>query len=165
MDLREIAPADERGRRLFIPTIDLSIPSRGFRAALPASEGAVAVVAHSIAFAAHAVAERRGLPLFVVTLSPLMLYSAYDPPLGTRAPFVAAPCSPLALAYNRALLRAFAWGAALWAAPLRKFRREIGLPRRGGFDLFAGAAPGVRNDCAGTRGCWRRHGPITPAIF
>jgi rhamnosyltransferase subunit B len=109
-----------------------------------ASDGAVAVVAHSIAFAAHAAAEKRGLPLFVVTLSPLMLYSAYDPPLGARAPFVAAPRRPLALAYNRALLRGFAWAAAIWAAPLRKFRREVGLPRRGGFDLFAGAAPGVK---------------------
>ncbi|MGA8169866.1 MAG: nucleotide disphospho-sugar-binding domain-containing protein [Methylocystis sp.] len=109
-----------------------------------ASEGAVAVVAHSIAFAAHAVAEKRGLPLFVVTLSPVMLYSAYDPPQGTRAPFIAAPRRPLALAYNRALLRGFAWALALWAAPLAKFRREVGLPRRGGFDFFAGAAPGVK---------------------
>jgi UDP:flavonoid glycosyltransferase YjiC (YdhE family) len=109
-----------------------------------ASEGAVAVVAHAIAFAAHAVAEKRGLPLFVATLSPVMLYSAYDPPLGPRAPFVAAPRRRLALAYNRALLRGFAWAAALWAAPLAKFRREVGLPRRGGFDLFAGAAPGVK---------------------
>ncbi len=109
-----------------------------------ASENAVAVVAHSIAFAAHAVAEKRGLPLFVATLSPMMLYSAYAPPLGPRAPFVAAPRRPLALAYNRALLRGYAWAAALWAAPLGKFRRGLGLPRRGGFELFAGAAPGVK---------------------
>ena len=128
------------------------------------SEGAVAVVAHSIAFAAHAVAEKRGLPLFVVTLSPLMLYSAYDPPLGTRAPFVAAPRRTLALAYNRTLLRAFAWAAAPWAAPLREIsargrpaapRRVRPVRRRG-----AGVKP---SRC--TRSCWRRRGPITRPIF
>lgn len=109
-----------------------------------ACEGAVAVVAHSIAFAAHAAAEKRGLPLFVVTLSPMMLYSAHDPPLGTRAPFIAAPRRPIAVAYNRLLLRGFAWAAARWAAPLAEFRRELGLPRRGGFDLFSGAKRGVK---------------------
>ncbi len=110
---------------------------------LAASEDAVAIVAHSIAFAAHAVAERRGLPLVVVTLSPVLLYSGYDPPLGSRAPFIAKPRARLALAYNRALLGVLGRLAELWAAPLRRFRRGLGLPTRGPFALFHGAAPGV----------------------
>ena len=144
MDLGEIARRMSADDGFLFQRLIFPFLHEAFEQLYAVSEGAVAVVAHSIAFAAHAVAEKRGLPLFVVTLSPLMLYSAYDPPLGTRAPFVAAPRRTLALAYNRALLRAFAWGAALWAAPLRKFRRDVGLPRRGGFDLFAGAAPGVK---------------------
>ena len=128
-----------------------------------ASEGAVAVVAHSLAFPAHAAAEKRGLPLFVVTLSPMMLYSAHDPPLGGGAPFVASPTGPIALTYNRLLLRGFAFAAALWAAPLAKFRREIGLPRRGGFDLFRARSPGLGPSRC-TQNFWRRRGrTIRPA--
>jgi len=104
-----------------------------------ASEGASMIVAHSIAFSAHAVAEKRGLPLAVVVLSPALLYSDHDPP--ASPPFFAAPKSVLARAYNRLARRAFAEIVWLWAAPLRRFRRELGLPRRGGFDFFAGAAP------------------------
>ena len=89
---------------------------------LAASEDAVAIVAHSIAFAAQAAAEKRGLPLVVVTLSPVLLYSAHDPPFASGLPFVPGPRGRLALAYNRALL---------------------GLPARGPFALFHGPAPGV----------------------
>ncbi len=144
MDLGEIARRMSADDGFLFQRLIFPFLHEAYEQLYAASEDAVAVVAHSIAFAAHAAAEKRGLPLFVATLSPMMLYSAYDPPLGPRAPFVAAPHRPLALAYNRALLRGYAWAAALWAAPLGKFRRGLGLPRRGGFELFAGAAPGVK---------------------
>jgi UDP:flavonoid glycosyltransferase YjiC (YdhE family) len=104
-----------------------------------ASEGASLIVAHGIAFSAHAVAEKRGLPLAIVVLSPALLYSAYDPL--AAAPFVVAPKWALARAYNRFVQDALAEILFLWAKPLRRFRRELGLPKRGGFDLFRGAAP------------------------
>jgi rhamnosyltransferase subunit B len=109
-----------------------------------AAEGAVAIVAHAIAFSAHALAEKLELPLAVVILSPVLLYSADDPPLGAKSPFVAAPAGPLARGYNRALLWGLARIADLWAAPLRRFRRELGLPRRAPFAFFSGTAPGVQ---------------------
>lgn len=104
-----------------------------------ASEGASMIVAHGIAFSAHAVAEKRGLPLAVVVLSPALLYSDHDPPASPL--FVVAPKTALARVYNKVARRAFSAVLWLWAAPLRRFRRDLGLPRRGGFDLFAGAAP------------------------
>lgn len=100
------------------------------------SEGAALVVAHGLAFSARAAAEKRGLPLVNILLSPLMFYSAYDPPLG--APFLAPRA--LTLGYNRLLL----WGLTRLAAhrcrPLRQLRSELGLPPRYGLELFSGAA-------------------------
>ncbi len=110
---------------------------------LAESEDVAGIVAHSLAFSAHAVAEKRGLPLVVVTLSPMLLYSAYDPPLGARSPFVAEPKGRLALVYNRALLGLLARLAALWAMPLSQFRRGLSLPVTGPFALFRGAPLGV----------------------
>ncbi len=110
---------------------------------LAASEDAVAIVAHSIAFAAHAAAEKRGLPLVVVALSPVLLCSTYDPPFASGLPFVPSPRGRLALAYNRTLLGLLGRFAEFWAAPLTRFRQSLGLPTRGPYALFHGPAPGV----------------------
>jgi rhamnosyltransferase subunit B len=107
-----------------------------------AAEGAVAIVAHAIVFAAHAAAEKLGLPLFITHLSPVLHYLPQDPPQGGSSPFVAAPRGRLALQYNRALLGAYAELAYFWAAPLRRLRRELGLPKRAPFAFFREAAPG-----------------------
>ncbi|GLI93404.1 glucosyltransferase [Methylocystis echinoides] len=104
-----------------------------------AAADAIAIVSHSLAFAARIVAEARGLPLVTVLLSPLMLYSAADPPLGSRVPLRRAPGSSVEIAYNRALLWAVAHAVALWAAPLRHLRRELGLRPRYGLDLLLGS--------------------------
>ena len=114
-----------------------------YAALCAAAEGAAAIVAHAIAFSAHAAAEKLKLPLAIVILSPFLLYSADDPPLGANSPFIGAPAGALARGYNRALLWGLAKIADLWAAPLRRFRQELGLPRRAPFALFSGAAPGV----------------------
>jgi len=102
-------------------------------------DGVDGVVAHGLAFAAKTAAEARGLPLFNVLLSPVLLYSAYDPPKGSIIPFATAPRSALGRGYNRLLLRLLGQGITLWAEPLRRLRREAGLPARRGFELFAGA--------------------------
>lgn len=104
---------------------------------LAASAGAVAVVSHAIAFAGRLVAEARGLPSIPVMLPPMLLYSAYDPPLASRAP-IRAPVWPGEAAYNRLLLWALSHAVGLRAAPLRRLRRELELPRRRGFDLLLG---------------------------
>jgi rhamnosyltransferase subunit B len=102
-----------------------------------------AILSHPLAFSAQAVAQKRGLPLALLTLSPLLLYSAHDPPKGAGAPFIAEPVGRFALAYNRLALRVAAELAWVGAAPLRRFRRDLGLPQRGGFCFFAPAEPGV----------------------
>jgi rhamnosyltransferase subunit B len=105
---------------------------------IAASEGAAAVVAHGLAFSAKIAAEKLELPLFDVVLSPLLLYSAYDPPIGSRAPFVRGPGSRLAVGYNRALIWSLMQALALLSAPIARLRRAVGLPRRFGRALFSG---------------------------
>lgn len=109
---------------------------RAYRQLLTEAEGAAAIVAHSIAFSAHAAAEKLKIPLALVTLSPMLLFSAYDPPYGLRAPFIREPQRRASLGYNRALLGLFAGLAGLWAAPLNRFRRDLGLANPGPFALY-----------------------------
>ncbi len=109
---------------------------------LAASDGACAVVAHALAFAGRAVAEKRALPLINVRLSPVMLYSPHDPPLGMGAAF-APPNSALGVGYNRAALWTLSQLVGLWAAPLRRFRRDIGLPPAHGLKLLLGEEMGL----------------------
>ncbi len=109
---------------------------------LGASEGACAIIAHALAFAGRAVAEKRRLPLINVRLSPVMLYSPHDPPLG-MGPAFAPPTSRLGLGYNRAALWSLAQLVGLWAAPLRRFRREIGLAPARGLELLLGEGLGL----------------------
>src|SRR5208282_6715763 len=67
MDLGEIARRMSADDGFLFQRLIFPFLHEAFEQLYVASEGAVAVVAHSIAFAAHAVAEKRGLPLFVVT--------------------------------------------------------------------------------------------------
>jgi UDP:flavonoid glycosyltransferase YjiC (YdhE family) len=103
-----------------------------------ASEGAAAIVAHSICFSAKLAAERLGVPLFDGVVSPLFLLSAYDPPLGPRSRFLAQPRSGLALAYNKALGFALTHVLAFQGRPIARLRRALGLPHRRGRALLTG---------------------------
>ncbi|MBG0811360.1 glycosyltransferase [Methylosinus sp. H3A] len=111
---------------------------QSFEDVAAASEGAAAVVAHSLCFSAKLAAERLGLPLFDGVVSPLFLLSAYDPPLGPRSRFVAAPRSGPALAYNKAMAFALTHVLAWQGRPIARLRRELGLPRRRGRALLTG---------------------------
>ncbi len=107
-----------------------------------ACEEASAVVVHAIGFAGRAAAEKRGLPLVNIVLSPLLMPSIYDPPTGMAAPYVPAPKTALARMRNRLVRKAVEFATPYWAAPWEKFRRELGLPKRRGGDLFS-ISPGA----------------------
>ncbi|HEY8066529.1 MAG TPA: glycosyltransferase [Methylosinus sp.] len=111
---------------------------QSFEDVAAASEGAAAVVAHSLCFSAKLAAERLSLPLFDGVVSPLFLLSAYDPPLGARSRFVAEPRSAVALAYNKAMAFALTHFLAWQGRPIARLRRELGLPLRRGRDLLTG---------------------------
>lgn len=139
MDMGEIARRMAQDDKFLFETLIFPHLREGYDDLVAASEGAVAIVAHSLAFSARLAAEARGLPLVTVLLSPMMLYSAYDPPLGSRAPLRPWPASPPAVMWNRLLLWSLSHAMGLWARPLRRLRRELGLPRRHGLDLLLSA--------------------------
>ncbi len=139
MDLGEIARKMSQDDKFLFDSLIFPHLRESYDDLLAAAEGAEAVVSHSLAFAARLVAEREGLPLVTVLLSPMMLYSAFDPPLGSRIPLRCAPAWPIEIAYNRLLLWSLAQVVALWAEPLRRLRREIGLRPRYGLDLLLGS--------------------------
>ncbi len=139
MDMAEIARRMSTDDAFLFQTLIFPHLRETYDDLLAASEGAVAIVGHSLAFAGRLVAEKRQLPLFTVLLSPLMLYSAYDPPMGSNAPLLTPPKGGLAVAYNKTTLWLLAQAMGLWAKPLRRLRREVGLPRRSGLDLLLGA--------------------------
>lgn len=138
VDLDEIAKrvVEDDGflfRELIFPYLRQS-----YEDVIAAGRGAAAIVAHSLAFSAQIAAERLGLPLVNVVLSPLFLASAHDPPQGEGTPFVRTPRSAPAIAYNRALAWALTQGLSFRAAPLSGLRRDLGLPRRWGRELLTG---------------------------
>jgi rhamnosyltransferase subunit B len=138
MDLGAIARRMAEDDRFLFETLIFPSLRDSFDDLYAAAEGAVCVVAHGLAFAARYAAEARGLPAVTVLLSPLMLYAADDPPIGSRVPFTTAPVGRLGVAWNRLLLSSLAHAIAHWAGPLRRLRREVGLPPRRGAALFLG---------------------------
>jgi UDP:flavonoid glycosyltransferase YjiC (YdhE family) len=139
MDLGEIARKMSEDDKFLFEALIFPYLRESYEDLLAAAEGAELVVSHSLAFAARLVAETKGLPLVTVLLSPMMLYSAFDPPLGSRAPLRRAPAWPIEIAYNRLLLWSLAQAVGLWAEPLRRLRRELGMKPRYGLDLLLGA--------------------------
>jgi UDP:flavonoid glycosyltransferase YjiC (YdhE family) len=139
MDMGQIARKMAEDDKFLFDTLIFPHLRESFDDLEAAAEGAVAIVSHSLAFSARLVAEARGLPLVTVLLSPMMLYSAHDPPLGSIVPLRRAPSRPVEIAYNRFLLWSMSHAVAFWAAPLRRLRRELGLRPRYGLDLLLGS--------------------------
>jgi len=102
-----------------------------------ATQRADLVVSHPLTVTMPIIAEERGLPWAATILSPLSLMSAHDPPLVPGAEWLRAlrhlGRGPYALAFS--LFRFVGWR---WEAPLRAFRRELGLPRRPGLAMLEG---------------------------
>jgi len=143
MDLGEIARRMAENDRFLLETLIFPHLQESFEDFCVAADGAVGVVAHSLAFAARVAAEARGLPCVTVLLSPLMACSPDDPPAGSSAPFLTAPVGPPGRLYNRALFWSLSHAMALWAAPLRRLRRDAGLRPRHGFDLLLGVGSSI----------------------
>ncbi|WP_363348481.1 glycosyltransferase [Methylocystis echinoides] len=139
MDLSDIARKMAEDDKFLFDSLIFPHLRESYQDLLAAADGVEAIVSHSLAFAARLVAEATGAPLITVLLSPMMLYSAYDPPLGSRAPLRRAPAWPIEIAFNRLLLWSLAQAVAFWAEPLRRLRRELGLRPRYGLDLLLGS--------------------------
>jgi UDP:flavonoid glycosyltransferase YjiC (YdhE family) len=97
---------------------------------LPLVEDADLVLTHRIAYAAKCAAEKCSVPHVDIALSPMLLFSAHDPPFGGPAPFFRNP-SRIGRAWNRSLFSLIKTLARPYCREALKFRAEIGLPANG----------------------------------
>ncbi len=101
------------------------------------------VVTQSAAYGARIAADKRGLPHIGIVLQPMILMSAYDPPIVANLPRLSPWIYARGLRWTRAF---FAAGRALarrWARPIERLRHEVGLPPSPGHPLFDGQLSGA----------------------
>lgn len=105
-----------------------------------AANGADILITHMITLAAPLVAERLSLPWVSCALQPSIFLSAFDPPLFGGAPWLAWAYR-LGSAGARALLGIVRSVQTAWLAPVRRFRKELGLPSLAATDLDMQISP------------------------
>jgi rhamnosyltransferase subunit B len=95
------------------------------------------IVSHPLTVTAPLVAEKRGLPWASTVLSPMSLMSAWDPPLIAGAEWLRAfrhlGRGPYAMIFGFLKMVLYRW-----EAPLRAFRRSIGLPPQPALAMLEG---------------------------
>jgi len=109
-------------RKMFIPHVRES-----YEDLRRACAGADLLVTHPLTFAGPLLAQKEGLRWVSTALSPMTMFSAFDPPIFPAAPWLHAArrlgVRPYRLLFRvpRAMLRH-------WEKPVRAFRTELGLP-------------------------------------
>jgi len=95
---------------------------------LVAAAGADLLVGNLASYSARLVAEKKGVPWVSAMHLPMLCYSAYDPPLLTGLPIPSKSLRFLGSHFWGPLGRFLKWSMGWLAAPLHRFRRQIGLP-------------------------------------
>lgn len=111
---------------------------------LAAIAGACLVFSSSIAFGATLAAEKLGVPHLGVVLQPSLQLSSYDPPLFGHAQLISQLIYRGGLPATRAYLGLARAVARIWARPIQRFRRQIGLPKTHLHPFFEGRLAGGR---------------------
>src|SRR5918997_455506 len=126
-------------RAMFLPSLRDSLKDL-----LAATEGADAVVTHTLASAARLAAEAHGLPWVSAVMQPMGYLSAYEPPLvGPRA--ILWIFRGLGPASTRPVLNLVRRLTDSWAAEWRDLRAELGLAAVGDHPLWEGQHSPVRS--------------------
>ena len=119
-------------REMVMPQLRLT-----YEQLLRASEGVDLLASHPLTVTAPLVAEQRGLPWAATVLSPMSLMSSWDPPVIAGAEWLRATRRFGRRVYDMVFSLPRLIGRR-WEAPLRAFRRELGLPPRRGLALLEG---------------------------
>jgi rhamnosyltransferase subunit B len=109
-------------REMFIPHVRES-----YQDLARACAGADLLVTHPLTFAGPLLAQKEGLRWASTALSPMTMFSAFDPPVFPAAPWMRW-ARHLGVAPYRLLFRLPRAMLRRWEAPLRAFRAELGLP-------------------------------------
>lgn len=96
------------------------------------SEGYDIIVTGALGFFVPTLAEIKKLPWVSVFLSPILLWSAFDPPVIPQSPFVTSICRFFGPRFTKLFFDFIFAGANSWASELHHLRKELGLPRSRG---------------------------------
>jgi UDP:flavonoid glycosyltransferase YjiC (YdhE family) len=110
-------------REIWVPVL-----RQAYEDLLAATEGADLLLAMQAAGLGRLVAEKKGMPWVTAMHIPLLLASAYDPPI---LPGFEGLCKKLRLlgpAFGKPFRGSIKWATRVWARPLHRLREEIGLP-------------------------------------
>jgi len=95
-------------------------------------EGYDIIVTGALGFFVPTLAEVKRLPWVSVFLSPILLWSAFDPPVIPQSPIVTRFCRFLGPRFTKVFFDFIFAGANSWAGELHRFRKELGLARSKG---------------------------------
>ncbi len=109
-------------RRLMYPSIPAS-----YHEVMQALSHADLIVTHPITFGAQIAAEKTGAPWVSTVTTPMLFYSRFDPPAIPQYPFLS-KLQALGPGVNGLLLRFGRLTTWPWFAPVRQFRKSVGLP-------------------------------------
>jgi rhamnosyltransferase subunit B len=109
-----------------------------------AADGADLLVSHPLAVTLPLVAKIRQLPWVATVLSPLSFMSNYDPPVIAGAPWLR-QLRKLGPKPYGLLLDLLKWSVRGWEAPLREFRKGLGLAPAREMAIFEGQFSPLRN--------------------
>lgn len=131
MDLR-------RGSEYVIRDLTMPVLEDTYQDTLEAARDADLLVSHVLTFTTPLVAEKLGIPWASTFLQPFGLFSIHDPPVVPPAPYLrrlhfVGPWLHKCL-FRLARLRTWSW-----CEPVRRLRKEIGLPPTEAHPLFEGS--------------------------
>jgi len=102
------------------------------------------LVSHPLTVTLPLVAQRRDMPWVATVLAPMSFMSCSDPPVLAAAPWLRRLHS-LGPSLYRMVFKLLEQGVRSWEAPLRGFRRELGLPPAKHLALLEGQFSPLRN--------------------
>ena len=138
MKQQAIARAAAQRPEFIVQDIVLPHLHEAYEDAMYAMRDADMAITHSAAYGAKLAAEKRGLPHIGVALQPMILLSAYDPPIVANMPRLAPWIYKLGPTATRVFFALGKLKARRWSRPIEAMRRELGLPPSSRHPLFEG---------------------------
>jgi rhamnosyltransferase subunit B len=116
------------GARYIFGELILPAIRESYQDTVAATRDADMIVTHPVTLAALLLARKSSLPWASVALSPVSLFSVYDPPVFTGVPF-AERIATFGSSFQRVFLKAMAFLLEPIWKPFRALEKELGLPR------------------------------------
>ncbi len=126
LDLMRRVMDEKRGPEYLIRKIMYpSIPG-AYQEVMQALTHADLIVTHPITYGAQIAAEKTGVPWVSTVTTPMLFYSRFDPPVIPQYPFLTR-LQALGPAVNGLLLKFGCFTTWPWFAPVREFRKSVGM--------------------------------------